>query len=74
MNLRFHQHASEVAMKVNRVLACMKRSVIDLNEFILSRLYKSMVQPILEYGNVIWGPHYVLDQCKLEGVQWRATN
>ena len=32
-----------------------------------------MVQPILEYGNVIWGPHYVLDQCKLGGVQWHAT-
>ena len=31
-----------------------------------------MVRPILEYGNVIWGPHYVLDQRKLEGVQWRA--
>ena len=28
---------------------------------------------ILEYGNVIWGPHYVLDQRKLEGVQWRTT-
>ena len=22
---------------------------------------------ILEYGNVIWGSHCVLDQCKLEG-------
>ena len=32
-----------------------------------------MVRPILEYGNVIWGPHYVLDQHKLEDVQWRAT-
>ena len=32
-----------------------------------------MVRPILEYENVILGPHYVLDQCKLEGVQWRAT-
>ena len=32
-----------------------------------------MVRPILEYGNVIWGPHYVLDQRKLEGVQRRAT-
>ena len=39
----------------------------------LLQLYKSMVQPILEYGNVIWGPHYVLDQCKLEGVQQHAT-
>ena len=32
-----------------------------------------MVRPLLEYGNVIWGPHYVLDQCKLEGVQRHAT-
>ena len=64
-NLKFHQHASEVAMKVNRVLACMN---INLNEFVLSRLYKSMVRPILEYGNVIWGPHYVLDQRVCNGV------
>ena len=32
-----------------------------------------MIRPILEYGNVIWEPHYVLDQRKLEGVQWRET-
>ena len=35
-NLKFHQHTSEVAMKANRVLACMKRSFINLNEFVLS--------------------------------------
>jgi len=29
-----------------------------------SWLYKSLVQRILESGNVIWGPYYVLDQCK----------
>ena len=71
--LKFHQHASEVAMKANRVLACMRRGFINLNESVLLRLYKSMVRPILEYGNVIWGPHYILDQRKLEGVQRRAT-
>ena len=69
--LKFHQQASEVAMKANRVLACMRRGF--LNESVLLRLYKSMVRPILEYGNVIWGPHYILDQRKLEGVQRRAT-
>ena len=71
--LKFHQHASEVAMKANRVLACMRREFINLNESVLLRLYKSMVRPILEYGNVIWGPHYVLNQRKLEGVQRHAT-
>ena len=58
--LKFHQHASEVAMKANRVLACMRRGFINLNESVLLRLYKSMVRPILEYGNVIWGPHYCI--------------
>ena len=71
--LTFHQHSSKAAMKANRVLACMRRGFINLNEPVLLRLYKSMVRPILEYGNIIWGPHYVLDQCKLEGVQRRAT-
>ena len=59
--------------QANRVLACMRRGFINLNESVLLRLYKLMVRPILEYGNVIWGPHYVLDQHKLEGVQLRAT-
>ena len=54
--LKFHQHASEVAMKANRVLACMRRGFINLNESVLLRLYKSMVRPILEYGNVIGDP------------------
>ena len=36
-------------------------------------LYKSFVRPILEYGNIVWGPHYILDQRSVEKVQRRAT-
>ena len=52
--LKFHQHASEAVMKANRILACMRRGFINLNESILLQLYKSMVhdQPLLEYGNL----------------------
>ena len=45
------------------------RSNID----IVPTLYKSMVRPTLEYGNPIWGPHYVLDQQAVEKIQRRAT-
>ena len=31
-DLKFHQHASEAAMKANRVLACMRKGFINLNE------------------------------------------
>ena len=36
-------------------------------------LYKSSIRPHLEYGNVIWGPHYKEDQKAVEKVQRRAT-
>ena len=36
-------------------------------------LYKSLIRPIIEYGNVIWGPHYVIDQQSIEKIQHRAT-
>ena len=32
-----------------------------------------LIRPILEYNNVIWGPHYTLDKRKVEKVQQRAT-
>ena len=32
-----------------------------------------MIRPHLEYGNVIWGPHYKGDQKSIEKVQKRAT-
>ena len=36
-------------------------------------LYKTIVRPIVEYGNVIWGPHFALDQQSIEKIQRRAT-
>ena len=39
----------------------------------LINLYKSLVRPIIEYGNTIWGPYYILDQQSIEKIQRRAT-
>ena len=36
-------------------------------------LYKSMVRPYLEYGNITWGLHFKLGQQAIEKVQRRAT-
>ena len=54
--LKFHQHASEATMKANRVLACMRRGFTNLcfYEYTSQWFYLR----ILEYGNVIWEPHY----------------
>ena len=39
--LKFLQHASEAAMKANRVLACIRRGFINLNEPIYCYNYTS---------------------------------
>ena len=60
-------------MKVNIVLACMRRGFINLNEYNYTVTFDYTSQwfdlRILEYGSIILKPHYVLDQCKLKGVQ-----
>ena len=37
-------------------------------------MYTSLVLPLLEYGNDIWGPHFKEDIKAIERVQKRATN
>ena len=39
----------------------------------LTKLLVTIVRPIIEYCNSIWGPSFILDQRKIEKVQRRAT-
>ena len=72
-SLKFHKHTAAAIKKANAVLGIIKKSFISLDERTLTLLYKSMVRPHLEYGNVVWGPHYKGDQQLIEKVQKRAT-
>ena len=49
-------------MNTSTVLGVIKKSFATLDTTTLPLLYKSMVRHHLEYGNVIWGPHYKGDQ------------
>ena len=40
-----------------------------INADMMLCLYKSLIRPIIEYGNIIWGPHYVIDQQAIEKIQ-----
>jgi len=46
---------------------------LGLSEDSFLPLYKTLVQPILEYGNLIGGPNYKEDICKLEKFQQKAA-
>ena len=72
-NLRFHGHSTEITTKANRVLGMIKKSFEYLDPGILTKLFTTLVRPILEYNNPIWGPHFMLDQRRVEKIQRRAT-
>ena len=71
--LKFHMHTSSVIKKDNSILGLIKRSFSMLDGNTFPRLYMSMVRPHLEYGNVIWGPHYKGDIKAIKKVQKGVT-
>ena len=72
-SLSFHNHTDAVVAKAYQTLGIIRRTFLNLDETTLPLLYKTMVRPILEYANTVWGPIFIGDQLKVERVQRRAT-
>lgn len=72
-SLKFRKQAAAAAAKANQILGIIKRSFELIDKSTLPLLYKSLVRPHLEYGNVAWGPFSRADQLLIERVQRRAT-
>ena len=70
--LKFHDHSSMAAGKARRLLGLISKCFINLTPLTFSCLYNTIVRPILEYGNVVWGPNYKLDEDLVEKVQRKA--
>ena len=63
--LKFSKQAASAAAKGNQMLALV-RSFCCIDMVTLPLLYKTLVRPHLEYGNVIWGPFNRADQRLIE--------
>ena len=72
-DLKFKEQAASAVLKATRVLAVIKRTMACLDTRTLPLLYTSLVRPLLEYGNAVWGPFNRADQIRVEKVQRRAT-
>ena len=66
-------HIAEKVNKANSTLSLKVRTFdyIEKDSFIL--LYKALIRPHIEYGNVIWHPFLRKDIESVENVQKRAT-
>ena len=72
-NLSWSLQATKYANKANSVLGFVRRTVGPNNPDLFSKLYKSLVRPILEYSSPVWSPHLKKDIATLEKVQRRAS-
>ena len=72
-DLKFSSHIAEKVNKANSTLSVIVRTFdyIEKDSFIL--LYKALIRPHIEYGNVIWHPFLRKDIESIEKVQKRAT-
>ena len=71
--LKFREQAASAIKTANSRLGMVKKTFSCLNDVTLPLLYKSIVRPHLEYGNIIWGPFNKEDVKNVERVQRRAT-
>ena len=71
--LKFHLHAAGVVKKCKSLLADIRRSFTCLNRMMITKLYKAMIKPVIEYGNSVWGPFYKGDKVKIEKLQRRVS-
>ena len=71
--LKFHIHTNTVIRKAYCVLGLICKSFECKDPDVMVKLYKTLICPIIEYNNVLWGPFYVLDNQKIERIQRKAT-
>ena len=71
--LSFDTHINKAINKANQMIGLIKRTFTYLNKDILLKLFKSLVRPHLEYGNIIWYPLLKRQSIAVEKVQRRAT-
>jgi len=72
-SLDFERHITAATKKANSRLGIVRRGFRSLSEKPFSRLYKSLVRPLVEYANTVAHPTHKREADKLEGVQRRAS-
>ena len=71
--LTFEYHIQETVKRANKMVGMITHFIQYKNKEIMVPLFKSLVRPILEYGNVLWCPRLKRLKKLVEDVQRRFT-
>lgn len=70
--LTFTPHIDNTVLRASKTLGFVLRNTKDFkNPMTKKILYNSFVRSILEYGSIVWRPHYATHSLRLERVQKR---
>ena len=72
-DMKFRQHVSDCINKGNQITGLVRRSFLHIKPKSFCKLYKTLIRPHLEYGNIIWHPRFKKDIDAIERVQRRST-
>ena len=72
-DLKFRQHISNSINKANRITGLIRRTFLHVSRKSFRKLYKTLIRPHLEYGNIVWNPRFRKDIEAIERAQKRAT-
>ena len=72
-NLTFEEHINETVKKANRLVGMISHFISHKTPDIMIPLFKTLVRPVLEYGNVVWSPKLRKHIDHIEKVQQRFT-
>ena len=72
-NLKWDKHSRYAASKASRMLNFIQRNFHSCSKTVKGNLYKTIVQPHLEYANAAWNPGTQKNKDSLQKVQRRAA-
>ncbi len=71
--LSFTKHIMQTVKKANNLVGMIRRTFTFLDNETFTKLFTSLVRPVLEYGNSVWSTHLQYLIKDIENVQRRAT-
>ena len=58
-SLKFDLHIDAIVSKANSMIGLIKRNFSFMNIDMFLHLYKALIRPHLEYGQLIWSPRFI---------------
>ena len=72
-HLTFSIHIAVKVNKANQIMGLIRRTFVFVNKHNFNLLYKSLVRPHIEYGNIVVSPFQKADINLIQNMQRRAT-